>query len=192
MTYCVGLLLESGLVLASDTRTNAGVDHVSTFPKMTVFSVPGERLLVTLTSGNLAISQAVINRLHKQIQEGALPNLHSVASLADAAKVVGDALRAVHEDDAEYLRKHSAEFIQSIILGGQIRGERPRLFNVYAAGNFIEAVPETPYFQIGETKYGKPILDRVIGNRSSLEEAAKCALLSFDSTIRSNLSVACP
>jgi putative proteasome-type protease len=192
MTYCVGLLLDSGLVLASDTRTNAGVDHVSIYPKMTLFSVPGERTLVILTSGNLAVSQAVINRLHKQIKEGVPPNLHSVASLADAARVVGDAVRAVHHEDAEHLRKHSAEFIQSIILGGQILGEKPRLFNIYAAGNFIESVPETPYFQIGETKYGKPILDRVISNRSSLEEAAKCTLISFDSTIRSNLSVGLP
>ena len=192
MTYCVGLLLESGLVMASDSRTNAGVDHVSTYPKMTLFSVPGERVLVTLTAGNLAISQAVINRLNKQIAEGVEPNLHTVSSLCDAARVVGEAVRAVHHEDAEHLRKHAADFNQSIILGGQIKGESPRLFNIYAAGNFIEAVAETPYFQIGETKYGKPILDRVIGNRTDLDEGAKCTLISFDSTIRSNLSVGMP
>jgi len=192
MTYCVGLLLETGLVMASDSRTNAGVDHVATFPKMTNFSIPGERVLVVLTSGNLAISQAVVSHLHKAIAENIEPNLHSVTSMFNAARIVGDALRAVHHEDAEHLRKHQAEFNQAILLGGQIKGESPRLFNIYAAGNFIEACGETPYFQIGETKYGKPILDRVIENRSDLNEAAKCTLISFDSTIRSNLSVGTP
>jgi putative proteasome-type protease len=192
MTYCVGLLLESGLVMASDSRTNAGVDQVATFPKMNLFSVPGERVLVVLTAGNLAISQAVVSRLRQQIADGAEPNLHSVRSLFDAARVVGEAVRAVHHEDAEHLKKHAAEFNQSIIFGGQIAGEKPRLFNIYAAGNFVEAVPETPYFQIGETKYGKPILDRVIGSGSGLEDGAKCVLISFDSTIRSNLSVGLP
>lgn len=192
MTYCVGLLLDGGLVLASDTRTNAGVDHVATFPKMSFFSRADERVLVTLTSGNLAISQAVVSRLNKDISEGVEPNLLSVSNMFDAARVVGEALRAVHQEDAEHLKKHQADFSQSIILAGQIKGESPRLFSIYAAGNFIEAVTETPYFQIGETKYGKPILDRVIGSHSSLAEAAKCVLVSFDSTIRSNLSVGLP
>ncbi len=178
--------------MASDSRTNAGVDHVATFPKMNIFSMPEERVLVILTAGNLAISQAVINRLDQQIEEHLESSLHTVANMFDAARVVGDAVRAVHHEDAEHLRKHSADFNQSILLGGQIRGEPPRLFNIYAAGNFIEAVAETPYFQIGETKYGKPILDRVIGNRTDLDEAAKCTLISFDSTIRSNLSVGMP
>ncbi len=192
MTYCVGLLLDTGLVMASDSRTNAGVDHVATFPKMTIFSKPGERVLVLLTSGNLAVSQAVLSRLNKDIADNTEPNLHSVTDMFAAARVVGDAVRAVHHEDAEHLRKHQADFHQAILLGGQIRGEKPRLFSVYAAGNFIEAVAETPYFQIGETKYGKPILDRVINNRSDLDEAAKCTLISFDSTIRSNLSVGMP
>lgn len=192
MTYCVGLLLDSGLVMASDSRTNAGVDHVATFPKMTVFEQTGERVIVIMTSGNLAISQAVISRLKKDISESTEPNLHSVSNMFDAARVVGEALRVVHHEDAEHLKKHQAEFNQSILIGGQIKGEKPRLFNIYAAGNFIEAVAETPYFQIGETKYGKPILDRVIGHESSLAEAVKCTLLSFDSTIRSNLSVGLP
>lgn len=192
MTYCVGVLLDAGLVMASDSRTNAGVDHIASFPKMTLFSRPDERVLVMLTAGNLAISQAVINRLNQDIADGTLPNLHSVPNLYEAARVVGDALRAVHEADAEHLKKHQAEFNQSIILGGQIAGEKPRLFNIYAAGNFIEAVDDTPYFQIGETKYGKPILDRVINRRSDLDQAAKCTLISFDSTIRSNLSVGMP
>ncbi len=192
MTYCVGVLLESGLVMASDSRTNAGVDHVATFPKMTIFSKPDERVITMMTAGNLAISQAVVSLLQKQISENMEPNLYTVPSMVDAAHVVGDALRAVHAEDAEHLKKHAADFNQSILLGGQITGERPRLFNIYAAGNFIEAVAETPYFQIGETKYGKPILDRIIGNNSSLNEMTKCVLISFDSTIRSNLSVGLP
>lgn len=192
MTYCVGVLLESGLVMASDSRTNAGVDHVATFPKMTIFSKPGERVIAMLTAGNLAISQAVVSLLQKQIHDNIEPNLHTVTNMGDAARLVGDALRTVHAEDAEHLRKHAADFNQSILLGGQIAGERPRLLNIYAAGNFIEAVAETPYFQIGETKYGKPILDRIIGNRSNLNEVTKCVLISFDSTIRSNLSVGLP
>ena len=192
MTYCVGVLLESGLVMASDSRTNAGVDHVATFPKMTIFSKPDERVITMMTAGNLAISQAVVSLLQKQISENMEPNLYTVLSMVDAAHVVGEALRAVHAEDAEHLKKHAADFNQSILLGGQITGERPRLFNIYAAGNFIEAVAETPYFQIGETKYGKPILDRIIGSNSSLNEVTKCVLISFDSTIRSNLSVGLP
>ena len=192
MTYCVGILLDTGLVMASDSRTNAGVDHVATFPKMNIFSQEDDRVLVLLTSGNLAISQAVISRLQKDINENMLPNLHTAVCMFDAARIVGEAVRKVHHEDAEHLRRHQSDFSQAILLGGQIRGERPRLFNVYAAGNFIEAVPETPYFQIGETKYGKPILDRVIGNQTDLDEMAKCTLISFDSTIRSNLSVGMP
>jgi putative proteasome-type protease len=192
MTYCVGLLLETGLVMASDSRTNAGVDHVATFPKMSIFSKADDRVLVVLTSGNLAISQAVISRLRKDIAEGVEPNLNTAVCMFDAARIVGEAVRTVHHEDAEHLRKHQSEFTQAILLGGQIKGEKPRLFSIYAAGNFIEAVNETPYFQIGETKYGKPILDRVVNNRTDLNEAAKCTLISFDSTIRSNLSVGMP
>ena len=192
MTYCVGVLLETGLVMASDSRTNAGVDHVANFPKMNIFSKPDDRVLVVLTSGNLAISQAVVSLLHNGIRDGVTPNLHSVTNMFDAARVVGDALRAVHEADGEHLRIHPTDFNQAILLGGQIKGEKPRMFNIYAAGNFIEAVAETPYFQIGETKYGKPILDRVINIKSDINEVAKCTLVSFDSTIRSNLSVGMP
>ncbi len=192
MTYCVGILLDSGLVMASDSRTNAGVDHFATFPKMNIFSKPEECVLVILTSGNLAISQAVTGRLKRDIDEGAEPNLLGVAGMFDAARIVGDAVRAVHHEDAEHLKMHQADFNQSILLGGQIKGEAPRLYYIYAAGNFIESVAETPYFQIGETKYGKPILDRVISTGSDLIEAAKCTLISFDSTIRSNLSVGLP
>lgn len=192
MTYCVGLLLDSGLVVASDSRTNAGVDHVSIFPKMTVFSRPDERVIVLTTSGNLAISQAVLNLLNKAVADHIEPNLLSVDTLFEAAQVIGEAIRTVHHNDADALRKQHTEFLQAILLAGQINGEAPRLFNIYAAGNFIEACPQTPYFQIGETKYGKPILDRVIANETSLDEAVKCTLISFDSTIRSNLSVGLP
>lgn len=193
MTYCVGILLDEGLLIASDSRTSAGVDQVATFRKMTVFDQPGERVLVMATAGNLAVSQAVIQYLRDGLRtEGGQDNLFSVPNLFEAARVVGRAIRAIHDEDAAFLRRHNSDFNASILFGGQIAGERPRLFNIYTAGNFIEASEETPYFQIGEIKYGKPILDRVITYRSSLMEAAKCTLLSFDSTIRSNLSVAPP
>lgn len=192
MTYCVGILLESGLVMASDTRTNAGVDQVATFPKMTTFEVPGERSIVMLTAGNLAITQAVLQHLHKDIAANTALNMHTVTSMFDAARIVGEAIRTVHREDAEHLRNHNTDFNISVLFAGQIAGEKPRLFNIYSAGNFIEASQETPYFQIGETKYGKPILDRVINYKCSLEDALKCVLISFDSTIRSNVSVDLP
>lgn len=192
MTYCVGILLESGLVMASDTRTNAGVDQVATFPKMTTFEIPGERSIVMLTAGNLAITQAVLQHLHKDIAANTAVNMHNVTSMFDAARVVGEAIRTVHREDAEHLRHHNTDFNISVLFAGQISGEKPRLFNIYSAGNFIEASQETPYFQIGETKYGKPILDRVINYKCSLEDALKCVLISFDSTIRSNVSVDLP
>jgi putative proteasome-type protease len=193
MTYCVAMALDAGLVFASDTRTNAGVDHIATFRKMTVYEQPGNRVLVMLTAGNLAVSQNVVSLLHELMRaDDGRPHLGNVASLFAAARVVGNALREVHHLDAEHMKQHQAEFNTSILLGGQIRGEPPRLFNIYAAGNFIEATPETPYFQSGEVKYGKPIIDRVITHKSSLDEAVKCTLISFDSTIRSNISVGAP
>jgi putative proteasome-type protease len=192
MTYCVGVLLETGLVMASDTRTNAGVDQVATFPKMTTFEVSGERSMVMLTAGNLAVTQAVLQHLHKDIAANEPVNLLNVTNMFDAARVIGAAIRAVHREDAEHLRHHNTDFNISVLFAGQIAGERTRLFNIYSAGNFIEASQETPYFQTGETKYGKPILDRVINYRSSLEDALKCVLISFDSTIRSNVSVDLP
>lgn len=192
MTYCVATLLDTGLVFLADSRTNAGVDHINTFRKMHVFERAGDRVLVLMTSGNLAISQAVLHELHEQMAQDEQPNFYNVDTLFDAAKLLGDALREVHHRDAAALKEHGIDFSASFILGGQIRGEAPRLFNVYAAGNFIEAGIDTPYFQIGESKYGKPILDRVITRSSSLAEAAKCALISMDSTIRSNLSVGAP
>jgi putative proteasome-type protease len=192
MTYCVATLLDTGMVFLSDSRTNAGVDHINTFRKMHVFERAGDRVLVLMTAGNLAVSQAVVHVLHEEAVRPERDSVYTASTLFDAAVLVGDAVRTVHRRDAEAFKEHGIEFNASFILGGQIRGEAPRLFNIYAAGNFIEATDETPYFQIGESKYGKPILDRVITRSSSLAEAAKCALISMDSTIRSNLSVGPP
>ncbi len=192
MTYCVAMRLDAGLVFLSDSRTNAGVDHINTFRKMTVYERAGDRVMVLLSSGNLAISQAVTALLQEGNHAMDGRSLMNVPTLFEAARVVGDALREVRRRDADDLKEFGIDFTAAFILGGQIAGEAPRLFHLYAAGNFIEATPETPYFQIGESKYGKPIIDRVIHRSRSLNEAAKCALISMDSTIRSNLSVGLP
>ncbi|MDY0012463.1 MAG: proteasome-type protease [Rhodocyclaceae bacterium] len=193
MTYCVAMQLDAGMVFLSDSRTNAGVDHINTFRKMNVFERPGERVLVLMTAGNLAVTQALVSRLQEAMAAPDNPvSLWSVPNLFEAACHVGEVLRDVHRRDGKALKDFGIEFNASLILGGQIQGEAPRLFNIYAAGNFIEATLETPYFQIGESKYGKPIIDRVLSHRTSLSEAAKLALISMDSTIRSNLSVGLP
>src|SRR5579883_2714690 len=193
MTYCVGMLLDTGLVFLSDSRTSAGVDHISTFRKTTVLQNPGDRVLVLQTAGNLAITQAVTSMLREQLDSDTAPaSLFTVPNLFEAAQHVGEAVREIHRRDNTALKDFGVEFNASFILGGQIRGEPPRLFSIYSAGNFIEATPETTYFQIGESKYGKPIIDRVLRRSSSLNEAAKCALISMDSTIRSNLAVGLP
>jgi len=191
MTYCVGILLEQGLVLASDTRTNAGVDQVATADKMHVFDAK-DRVVVLMTAGNLAITQSVINILREQTKQDDGDNILNVGSLYDAASLVGQAMREVYQRDGKALKQHGINFSASVLVAGQIKGERARLFNVYAAGNFIEAGQETPYLQIGETKYGKPILDRVVQYETDIQDAVKCALISFDSTIRSNISVSTP
>jgi putative proteasome-type protease len=193
MTYCVAMLLDTGLVFLSDSRTSAGVDQISTFRKTTVFKRPGDRVLVLQTAGNLAITQAVTSILREQMEANDdRPSLMNAPTLFEAARLVGEALREVHKRDAEQLKDFGLDFNASIIVGGQIKGEWPRLFSIYSAGNFIEATPDTSYFQIGESKYGKPIIDRVLRRSSSLNEAAKCALVSMDSTIKSNLSVGLP
>ncbi len=191
MTYCVAMRLDAGLVFLSDSRTNAGVDQISTFRKMTVFEHPGERLLVLLSAGNLAITQAVrqIVCAHTGAHDRSVWN---ATSMLDAAEVVGEAVRAVHARDAKALREFGIDFNCNFIFGGQVRGEGLRLVQVYAAGNFIEATPENPYFQIGEAKYGKPIIDRVLKPDMALDEAVKLALISMDSTLRSNISVGMP
>ncbi|NIF54215.1 proteasome-type protease [Burkholderia sp. Ax-1724] len=194
MTYCVAMAVNDGLVFLSDTRTNAGVDHISTARKMSVFEQPGERLLVLLGAGNLSLTQAVLHELSEPADAGdaAQPTLWNAPTMADAARVVGHAVRRVHQREADALQKFGVDFNCSFILGGQISGSRMRLFMIYAAGNFIEASAVNPYFQIGEAKYGKPIIDRVLTPSTPLGEAAKSALISMDSTLRSNLSVGLP
>jgi putative proteasome-type protease len=193
MTYCVALRLDAGMIFASDSRTNAGVDHVSTFAKMRVFERKDDRVIVVLSSGNLAITQGVVNLLdrHKHAAEGT-PTIWNVDSMYDAASLVGDALRDMQQKDGPYLLQSNIDANANLLVGGQIRGEAMRLFHVYAQGNFIEATDETPYFQLGESKYGKPILDRVINTGTPQKEAAKCVLISFDSTMKSNISVGLP
>jgi putative proteasome-type protease len=188
MTYCIGLQVDAGLVFLSDSRTNAGVDHINTFRKMTVLERTGDSVMVLLSSGNLAISQAVINEL-KLLDNSPLAD---AKNMVEATRIVGAALRTVHSRDAAAFKEFGLEFAASFIFGGQIGHEPPRLFQIYAAGNFIETTRETPYFQVGESKYGKPIIDRVVEPSTSLKDAAKCALISMDSTIRSNLSVGMP
>lgn len=193
MSYCLGIRLKSGMVFVSDSRTNAGVDSVATFRKSFVFDGAPDRVIVILTAGNLAITQSVISLLEEKLgSKAAARNLYKAKSMYEVARMVGQTLREVFETDGAHLKAHGSDFIASLIVGGQIKGRRMRLFNIYAAGNFIEASDDTPYFQIGETKYGKPIIERVITPDTSLEEAVKCALVSFDSTIKSNISVALP
>jgi putative proteasome-type protease len=195
MTYCVGILVDEGLVFLADSRTNAGVDQISTFRKMAMFERSGDRAMVLMTAGNLAISQALISILHERIAaktEKGVATLMTVDNMFEATRLVGEALREVYHRDAQALKEHGIEFNATLIFGGQIGNELPRLFNIYSAGNFIEATIDTPYFQIGESKYGKPILDRVVKRSLSLQRSVKCALVSMDSTIRSNLSVGLP
>ena len=196
MTYCVAIKLNAGLVFLSDSRTNAGLDRISTFRKMIVYEKAQDRFMVLLSAGNLSISQSVreilqVERL-KDNEEDEGITIWNATSMFDAARVLGAAIRRVYERDAVALKQAGVEFNVSLIFGGQIKGEGMRLFEVYAAGNFIEATLETPYFQIGESKYGKPVLDRVITPATPLDEAAKCALVSMDSTLKSNLSVGLP
>ncbi len=195
MTYCVAIKLNSGLVFLSDSRTNAGLDQISTFRKMIVYEKAGDRFMVLLSAGNLSISQSVREMLQVEqlkSEEGEPITIWNARSMFDAARVLGSAIRHVYQRDGEALRLSGVEFNVSMIFGGQIAGEGMRLFQVYSAGNFIEATQETPYFQVGESKYGKPVLDRVLEPDTPLDEAAKCALVSMDSTLKSNLSVGLP
>lgn len=196
MTYCIGIRLDAGMVFLSDSRTNAGMDQFSTFRKMIVYEQAGERFMVLLSAGNLSISQSVREILQVEKIEGGAEQppitIWNASSMFDAARVLGATVRRVYDQDGASLKEAGVDFNASFILGGQIRGEAMRMFQVYAPGNFIESTRETPYFQIGESKYGKPILDRVITPRAGLEEAAKCALVSMDSTLKSNLSVGLP
>ncbi len=195
MTYCVGIRLNAGLVFLSDSRTNAGLDAISTFRKMMIYEQPGERFMVMLSAGNLSISQSVREILQvEKIDNGTEEpiTIWNAKSMFEAARVLGSAVRRVANQDGPSLRAAGVDFNASMIFGGQIKGEAMRLFLVYGAGNFIEATRETCFFQVGESKYGKPILDRVLTPGTGLDEAAKCALVSMDSTLKSNLSVGLP
>ena len=208
MTYCIGLYTENGLVMLADTRTNAGVDNISTFRKLKVWETPGERVISLMSAGNLAVSQTVIGLLDegllfteedRSVMGADAPEdpeiaqtLLTVPTMFQAALLVGRAVRAVYHTDGKALESQDSPFNVSMILGGQIAGRRMRMFNVYAAGNFIEASEDTPFFQIGEHKYGKPILDRAMRYDIELNDAVKLSLLSMDSTLRSNLTVGMP
>lgn len=193
MTYAVAMRLDRGLVFAADTRTNAGVDNIAQYRKLHFWKQPGDRVLVLLSAGNLAVTQSVVSLLNEQLNadDPGKTHLYNAPNMYRAARVVGDAVREARRIDGAALEA-SKGFFASFIIGGQIGQERPRLFQVYSEGNFIEATDDTPFIQIGEHKYGKPILDRVAQPGMSLGEAAKLMLLSFDSTLRSNLSVGMP
>jgi putative proteasome-type protease len=195
MTYCVGQLLKDGLVMICDTRTNAGVDNVASFRKLHVIEDPGERVIALASSGNLSITQSVVSLLGEGLPDpetGELETLSNVPTMFKAAQLVGRAVREIYRVDGLSLEQHNTRFDVSLLLGGQIKGRRLRLFMIYSAGNFIEATPDTPFLQIGEHKYGKPILDRAVKFNTDLYDALKVGLISVDSTMRSNLAVGLP
>ncbi len=192
MTYCLGILLPSGLVMASDSRSNAGVDQVNRVHKMAFITQPGERVIALLSAGNLATTQAVVTALREAAGSGNFgQDVFTARTMFDVANIAGEKLRDIMAHEGKFVQPYG-DPSASFILGGQVRGEPPRLFEIYAAGNFIEASDRSCFMQIGETKYGKPILDRALSPQSRLDEAAKLALLSFDATVRSNLSVGLP
>jgi putative proteasome-type protease len=195
MTYCCGILLRDGLVMIADTRTNAGVDNISTFRKLHVFTLPGQRIMAIATAGNLSISQSVVSMLREGIENpdtGEHETLINAPTMFQAAQLIGRAIRELHNLEGAALEASDVKFDVSFLFGGQIKGERPRLFMLYSAGNFIECTTDTPYLQIGEHKYGKPVLDRAIIYDLDLYDALKVGLVSVDSTMRSNLSVGLP
>lgn len=192
MTYCLGIVTRHGLVLAADSRTNAGVDYISTYQKLFDFSQPGQRVILLCTSGNLSITQAVINALERDLRHAESENLHTLPTLYDVACYIGDKIRQVQERERPWLERDKIDYTCNYLLGGQLPGEDPELYMIYSQGNCIQAMHETPFLQIGETKYGKPILDRILTYETPIEAAAKCALLSIDSTMKSNISVGPP
>jgi len=191
MTYCLGILSSAGLVMAADSRTNAGVDYISTHQKLFDFSNPGERVILICTAGNLSVTQGALTLLRRDLiaEES---NLHTLPTMYEVARYVGTKTRQIQEQDRPWLEKDGIDFKCTFLVGGQVRGEEPALFLVYSQGNCIQASKETPFLQIGEAKYGKPILDRILAFDTPLEAAAKCALLSIDSTMKSNISVGPP
>lgn len=194
MTYCVGMMLDKGLVMMSDTRTNAGVDNISTFKKMFTWEVPGERILTVMTAGNLATTQALVSILDERTKAPGErePDVLTAPSMFQVARMVAGTLKDVIAANADEGQRADSAFNATVLLGGQIKGSPPRLFLIYPEGNFIEAGKETPFFQIGETKYGKPILIRAYDPEMSFEDAVKLMLVSFDSTVKANLSVGMP
>ncbi len=195
MTYCCGILVRDGLVMIADTRTNAGLDNVSTFRKLHVFGIPGERVLALASSGNLGLSQSVVSTLNEGLthpQTGESETLLNAPTMFQAAQRVGRALHQVHEREGKALEASDVQFDVSFLFGGQMKGDRLRLYMIYSAGNFIECTTDTPYLQIGEHKYGKPILDRAITHGIDLYDALKIGLISMDSTMRSNIGVGMP
>ena len=195
MTYCVGILVDEGLVMIGDTRTNAGLDNIATFRKLNVINRPGNRVIALATAGNLAISQSVISLLSEGLvnpETEEIETIETTPTMFKSAQLVGRAIREVYRVDGRMLEQKNLSFDCTILLGGQIAGGRMQLFMIYSAGNFIEATPDTPYLQIGEHKYGKPILDRSVNFRTSIPDALKIGLISMDSTMRSNLGVGMP
>jgi putative proteasome-type protease len=194
MTYCCGILVREGLVMIADTRTNAGLDNISTFRKLHVIRQPGERIMALGTSGNLSLSQSVVSILNEGIEgpTGELETLMNAPTMFQAAQRIGRAIRMVHDTEGSALEASQVDFEVSFLFGGQIKGGPLRLFMIYAAGNFIECTTDTPYLQIGEHKYGKPILDRAVNYGTDLYDALKIGLISMDSTMRSNLGVGMP
>jgi putative proteasome-type protease len=195
MTYCGGILVREGLVMFADTRTNAGVDNISTFRKLHTFQDPKKRVMAIATAGNLSISQSVISVLtegYENPETGARETLMNSPTMFQAAQRVGHVIRLINDTEGKAMQASDVNFEVSFLFGGQIMGERMRLFMVYSAGNFIECTTDTPYLQIGELKYGKPVLDRAINFEMDLYDALKVGLVSIDSTMRSNLSVGMP
>lgn len=192
MTYCLGIITQYGLVLGADSRTNAGVDYISTYQKLFDFSDPGQRVILLATSGNLSITQAIVNALHQDLKGMESENLHTLSTLYDITRYIGGKVRQIQAQERPWLEKDGIDYNCTLLLAGQIRGEPAGLYMIYSQGNCIQATPETPFLQIGETKYGKPILDRTLSFTTPLKEAAKCALLSIDSTMKSNISVGPP
>ena len=195
MTYCVGILVDQGLVMMADTRTNAGLDNVATFRKLHVFEKPGQKLFSICTAGNLAVTQSVISHLREGIKDPEtkqVVRLIDMPSMFEAAQFVGKAIRKVFDTDGSALEQLASSFDVTMLLGGQIKGEQMRLYMLYKAGNFIEATQDTCFMQIGEHKYGKPILDRAVNFKTDMYDALKLGLISMDSTMRSNLGVGLP
>jgi len=195
MTYCVGILVREGLVMIADTRTNAGLDNIATFRKLHLFAREGDRAIAIATAGNLAVSQSVMNVLNEGLKDpdtGEVETIFTIPTMFKVAQFVGRAIREVYRIHGKSMEQQAASFDVTMLLGGQVKGGRLRLFMVYSAGNFIEATADTPYLQIGEHKYGKPILDRAVTSETGIQEALKLGLVSMDSTIRSNLGVGMP